>query len=115
MQRLERDLRRERDGRRRVAPGRLQQDGTRGSINLAQLLSHHETVGFVADDDRAGGPGACQAACGGLQHRLLAHEGQQLLGVELAGKGPQAGSGAAGENHGNQHGNPCRFREFGAA
>ena len=37
-----------------------------------------------------------QTAGRGLQHGLLTHQSEELLGVLLAGQGPQARAGAAG-------------------
>ena len=69
----------------------------------AQLLGGDEAVFLIAHDQRrrldGQRPGeAGQAARGGLEHGLVAHQGEELLGVLLARQGPQARAGAAGEN-----------------
>ena len=46
---------------------------------------------------------SAQAAGGLLQHRVLAGEGEELLGLVLAGQRPKARAGAAGEDDGSEH------------
>ena len=96
----------QRDGRSGVAPDGLQHDPCARHARLTQLLGDHEAVGLVADHDRGHNPRqTCRAGHGRLQHGLAAPgEGQELLGKLLTGERPEAGSGAARENYGDDHG-----------
>ena len=84
-----------RRGRRGVAALRLENDGARRHLELAQLLGDQEAMLLVADDQRRG-----EAAAGHPPHRLLQHaalgdERQQLLRPQRPRQGPQSRSGAA--------------------
>lgn len=94
------------DGRGGVAAHRLQVGGSGGVACRLQLLAHQEAVLLIRDDDGrchwqpgAGGQRRC-ALDGGLQHGVLARQGQQLLGVGRTRQGPQAGAGSAAQDDG---------------
>jgi hypothetical protein len=90
------------DRRRSVAAHRLEQQGRGRHAHLAQLFGHHEAVLLVSHHDRrpgAGQPG--QALPGGLQQRLLAHQRLELLGMGLARQRPEPGTGATGQQDGD--------------
>ncbi len=96
--------RRERNGRRGVAADGFQHDCLRRHVDLAQLLGDREAMRLVADHDRRlkfGEPDHAQ--CRLLQHRARTRQRQELLGVQLARQRPEAGSGAAGEDYGDEH------------
>ena len=93
----------ERDRRGGVATDRLEHDGLRRVVDHAQLLGDQEAMRLVADDDRRAGAEPVAAARGGLQHRLLVDQRQQLLRIQLARERPEPGTGAAGEKDWNQH------------
>ncbi len=101
----------ERDRGRGVAPDRLEQPvvGER-RIDLLELASDQEVLGLGADHDHVLGqrPGE-QAARGLLEQRRFGGQLGQLLGQGVAADRPEAGAGAAGENHGHEcgHGGSC--------
>jgi hypothetical protein len=96
-------VRGDRDGRRRIAPGGLEQDAARRETHLAELLGDEETMGFVADDQRARRAGKTREPRRGLlDHGSLAGEREQLLGEQFTRQRPQAGTRAAGEDHRHQ-------------
>ena len=69
------------------------------------LFRGEEAVGVVADQDRGDGAGQRgSAARGVLQQGPLVRQLEELLGIALAGQGPQAGAGAAGEQDRDEHG-----------
>ena len=97
--------RRQGQGRRGIAADGFEHDVAAAAAHRAQLLGGDEAVFLVAHDDRRLGDRQTPLEAGkppgrGLQHRLVAHQGQQLLRVLFAGKRPQAGAGATGENDG---------------
>ena len=100
---LEGGVRRQRDGRRGVAAEGLEDRGARLDRQLPQLLGHQEAVRLVADHHRRGGGEAVQAQHRLLQHRALAGQRQQLLGIKLARQRPQPRTCAAGENDWSDH------------
>jgi hypothetical protein len=77
-----------------------------GSSRIAaQLVCDHEAVVLVAHHQRvAAGRQAFAARRGFLQQRALAVERVQLLGIVLSRKRPQAGAGAAAQDHRLDHG-----------
>jgi hypothetical protein len=93
--------RRQRDGRRSVAPHRLQQDAGLFHAQLAQLLGHQEAMLLIADQLRQRDVGAFQPRDGLLQHRqVCVGQAQELLGVQLPRKRPQARPRTACHDHG---------------
>ncbi len=82
-------VRRKRNGGSRVAAEGLEHRRTRLDIELAQLLGHEKPMGIVADDDRRRGAEAIQTQRGLLEHRALADQGEELLGIKLARQRPQ--------------------------
>src|SRR4029079_12497948 len=64
---------------------------------------HEEAVGLVADHHgRRGAVEVRQARHGLLEHGALAGEREKLFGQQLARQRPEPGSGAAGEDHGDE-------------
>ena len=61
------------------------------------LVAHHHRCRQIEPDDALG------AAHRGLQQRIVANQRQQLLGILLARQGPQAGTGATGQDNGQDH------------
>src|SRR5690606_32634574 len=64
----------------------------------------HETMVLVADHQRrteTGDPG--KAGHRRLEHRFLAGQGEELLRIKLPRQGPEAGTGAAGEDDRDNH------------
>jgi hypothetical protein len=106
-----------RQGRRGIAADRLQQQGPVRQAEQAQLLGGDETVFLVADHDRRAQGQTVEALQGVLQQARVAEQGLQLLRMLLARHGPQAGAGAAAENHRNysriRHGNSGTARQGG--
>ncbi len=71
----------ERNRRRACCARRARSTMARGVIaDLTELLRHQEAMGVVADDDGRRGVQAFEPPGRILQHGVLAHEGQQLLG-----------------------------------
>ena len=117
---LERGVRRQRDGRRgvaaRTARARWRAARRRSarscSATRKRCASLHTTTGAAAAR-----PVEAQRRL--LQHRALAGERQQLLGIELARQRPQARAGAAGEDDWSQHAQSaprsCREQRLAAA
>ena len=65
---------RQRQGRRRIAPGRLKYDGSFTPL-LTKLLGHGKTMVLVADQQRRLNAGqAIQPANRQLQHRFAANQ-----------------------------------------
>lgn len=95
---------RQRDRRRGVATDRLEDDGLGRDPQLAQLFRDEEAVRFVAHHDGLRHRDAVETLDGLLQHRAIAHQGQQLLGVQLARDRPQAGARTAGQYDRGNHG-----------
>ena len=114
---LRRHVRRERDGRRGVAPDRLEQDGRRRHSHFAQLLGDQESVRFVANHHRRRGVGkpASRAAvswimvrspvsarsCFGSSsrdsgHRRVPAPPERITGTSLHGPNRTAGARQAG-------------------
>ena len=96
-----------------VAAQGFQEDAGGLHADLAQLLSHDEAVILVADQQGRGQlRQALKPLVGLLQQGLIALAGQGpvLLGIAGPGEGPQAGAGAAAEDHRNQGsgGHGCR-------
>ncbi len=85
---------------RGVAGHRLEDDRLGLDGGAGELLAHEETVVVVTDDDRRRKAGIVDAAQRGREQTALAvEEADELLGVHRARQRPQAGAGAAGENH----------------
>jgi hypothetical protein len=90
----------DRDRGRGVAADRLENLHPRRRADGAQLLGNEEAVLAVADHRRRLGAGEpAQAFDGLLEHRPLAHEGQELLREQLARHRPQPAPRAAAEDH----------------
>ena len=98
------------DGERRcgVASFGFEQDGAGLEADALDLLGHQEAMFLVADEHRGPGMGQLGEAQGGfLQQGAVAEQGQQGLGIMLAGQGPQSAACPTGEDHGmNGHGLP---------
>ena len=90
------------DGGRGVAPERLEDDGSARDAEGAHLLGDDEAMLLVGDDDRRLEQGLVADPQGRLlQHGLRSDQGQELLRIGLPRQGPEAGPGAAGQEHGN--------------
>ncbi|MCY1294388.1 hypothetical protein D9M70_436800 [compost metagenome] len=76
--------------RRGVAPERLEQQRLGGDADGRQLLVDDEAVLLVAHHDGLLHALERQALQGLLEQRLLADQGEELLGIELARQRPQA-------------------------
>ena len=101
---VERHERRHRNGGRGIAADGLEDDRLRRRAELQHLLGHDEAMALVADDDgRREIRQAGDALHRLLQHRLLADQWQQLLGVQLARERPEPRAGAAGEDQWSEH------------
>ena len=80
--------RRRGDGRRAIAPDRLQHDPRAFDAGQAELLSDQEAVFVVAHDDGRGEPGARGAQGGFLDQRPIGDQGPELLGETFARNRP---------------------------
>ena len=89
--------------RRGVAALGLEQQRAGPEVDLAQLFGHHETVLLVADHHRRRSRQVVGARQGGLQHGQLPHQRQELLGVKLAGDGPEAAAYTAAQQYRSEH------------
>jgi len=88
-----------RGGGRGVPSCRLQQDVRVAVAPFLQLLGHEETVFLVAYHHGVAFGDIRGAVAGLLQHGDLGDQGPELLGMGLAGNGPQARARTAGEYH----------------
>ena len=87
-------------GRRGVPALRLDDDAQGGYAYLPELVDCKETVGLVADDEGLlDGGHSVEAAHGLLEHAIVVDDGEELLGVALAGQRPEPRPGAAGHYH----------------
>ena len=90
-------------GRRGVPALRLDDDAKGGYAYLPKLVDCEEAVGLVADDEGLlDGGHSVEAAHGLLEHAIVVDDGEELLGVALAGQRPEPRPGAAGHYHGVQ-------------
>ena len=84
-------------------------------IDRLERAAHQEVLRLGADrDDLLGRARASTRRAVCVEQRLIARQQRQLLGQGVAADRPQSGAGAAGEDHGNEHGHgdPLAFREL---
>ena len=77
----QRRVRRQRDGRGRIAAHGFQHDGLRSAFDGAQLFGHQEAMRFVAHHHRWGYLQAVQPSHRVLKHGVRTGQGQKLLRV----------------------------------
>ncbi len=96
------------DGRRRVAPRRLQQEvpAMTAQVRVPKVILALEVVFAVGHrDDIAPAVEQVRGTPIGLaQKRLAVRQGHERFGMAFTRHRPQPCPGTAGENHGNQHG-----------